>query len=97
MNNTIQKNKKIKIPGFSALRSHHIHSRSGILSSDATHASGGVVIFVIQGSSFSELSTSSLSSLDPYSDYLGINMSLNNSSHSLFLMCTPPYSLLPDR
>ena len=34
---------------------------------------------------FSELSTSSLSSLDPYSDYLGINISLNNSSSLSFL------------
>ena len=52
-----------RIPGFSALRSDHTHSRSGILSSDATHASGGVVIFVRQGLSFSELSTTSLRSI----------------------------------
>ena len=73
------------IPGFSALRSDRTHSRSGILSSDTTHASGGVVIFVRQGLSFSELSTSSLSSLDPYSDYVGMNISLNNSSSLSFL------------
>ena len=54
-----------RIPGFSALHSDHTHSRSGILSPDDTHASGGVVIFVRQGLSFSELSTSSLSSFDP--------------------------------
>ena len=40
---------------------------------------------------FSELSTSSLSSLDPYSDYVGINISLNNSSSVSFLnVCVPP-------
>ena len=50
-----------RIPGFSALRSDRTHFRSGILSPDATHASGGVVTFVRQGLSFSELSTSSLS------------------------------------
>ena len=55
------------------------------LSSDTTHAIGGVVIFVRQGLSFSQLSTSSLSSLDPYSDYVGINISLNNSSSVSFL------------
>ena len=38
-----------RIPGFSALRSDCTHSRSGILSPDATHASGGVVIFVREG------------------------------------------------
>ena len=57
-----------RISGFSALHSDRTHSRSGILSPDATHASGDVIIFVRQGLSFSELSTSSLSSLDPYSD-----------------------------
>ena len=57
-----------RIPVFSALRSDRTHSRSGIFSTDATHASGGILIFVRQGLSFPELSTSSLSSLDPYSD-----------------------------
>ena len=86
-----------RIPGFSVLRSDRTHSRSGILSSDASHASGGVVIFVRQGLSFSELSTTSLSSLDPYSDYVGVNISLNKSSSVSFLnVYAPPYSLLPN-
>ena len=87
------------LSGFPALRSDRTHSRSGILSRDTTHASGGVVIFVKQGLSFSELSTSSLSSLDPYSDYVGVNISLNNSSLVSFLnvYAPPPYSLLFDR
>ena len=79
-----------RIPGFSALHSDRTHSRSGILSSDTTHASGGVVIFVRQGLSFSELFTSSLSSLDPYSDYVGVNISLNNSSSLSFLNVYAP-------
>ena len=74
-----------RIPGFYALRSDRTHCRSGILSRDATHASGGVIIFVRQGLSFSELFTSSLFSLDPYSDYVGVKISLNNSSSLLFL------------
>ena len=85
-----------RIPGFSALRSDCTHSRSGILSSDTTHPSGGVVIFIRQGLSFSELSTSSLSSLDPYSDYVGINISLNNSSLLSFLnVYAPPICSSP--
>ena len=85
-----------RIPGFSVLRSDRTHSRSGILSSDATHASGGVVIFVRQGLSFSELSTTSLSSLDPYSDYVGVNISLNKSSSVSFLnMYAPPIRSSP--
>ena len=78
------------IPGFSALRSDCTHSRSGILSPDTTNASGGVIIFVRQGLSFSELSTSSLSLLDPYSDYVGVKISLNKSSLVSFLNVHAP-------
>ena len=74
-----------RIFGFSALRSDRSHIRSGIFSTDATHASGSIIIFVRQGLSFSEFSTSSLSSLDPCSDYVEINISLNNSSSLSFL------------
>ena len=84
-----------RIPGFSALRSDRTHSRSGILSSDTTHSSG-VVIFVRQGLSFFKLSTSALSSLDPYSDYVGINNSLNNSFSVSFLnVYAPPICSYP--
>ena len=89
-------NSSFRIPRFSALRSDRIHSRSGILSPDTTHASGGIVIFVWQGLAFSELSTSTLSSLDPYSDYVGINISLNNSSSVSFLnVYAPPIRSSP--
>ena len=85
-----------RIPGFFALRSDHTHSWSGILSRDATNASGGVIIFIRQGLSFSELSTSSLSLLDPYSDYVGINISFNNSSSVSFLnLYAPPIRSSP--
>ena len=75
----------LRIPGLSALHSDHTHFRSGILSSDSTHASGGVVIFVRHGLSFSELFISSLSLLDLYCNYVGVNISLNNSSSLSFL------------
>ena len=75
-----------RIPGFSVLHSDRTYSRSGILSSDTTHASGGVVIFVRQGLSFSELSTTSLSSVDPYSDYVGSTSLLTTPPRSVFLM-----------
>ena len=85
-----------QIRGFCALHSDCTHSRSGILFPDATHASGGVIIFVRQGLSFSKLSTSSLSSLDPYSDYVGVNISLNNSSSLSFLnVYAPPICSFP--
>ena len=75
---------------FSALCSDRTHSRSDILSRDTTHASGGVVIFVRQGLSFSKLSISSFSLLYPYSDYVGVNISLNNSSSLSFLNVYAP-------
>ena len=71
------------IPGFSALQFYGTQSRSGIFSTDVADASGGVIIFVKQGLFFSELSTSSLSLLGPYSDYVEVNISLNASSSSL--------------
>ena len=79
-----------RIPGFSALRSDGTHSQSGIFSTNVTDASGGVIIFVRQGLSFSELSTSSLSSPDPYSDYVEVNISLNDSSSLSFLNVYAP-------
>ena len=74
----------VQILGISALRSDRTHYRSGILSSDATHASGGVIIFIRQGLSFSELSISSFSLRHPYFDYVEVNISLNNSSSLSF-------------
>ena len=90
MQSNLNSTSSFRIPGFSVLRSDRTHFRSGIFSSDTTHTSGGVVIFVRQGLSFSELSTPSLSSLDPYSDYVGINISLNNSSSLSFLNVYAP-------
>ena len=86
-----------RVPGFSVLRSDRTHSRSGILSSDATHASGGVVIFVRRGLSFSELFTTSLSLLDLYSDYVGVNIPLNKSSSVSFLNAYAPLFAPPQR
>ena len=46
--------------------------------------------------SFSKLSTSSLSSLDPYSDNVGVNISINNSSSFSFLnVYAPPIHSSP--
>ena len=79
-----------RIPRFSALRSDCSHSLSGIFSTDVTDASGGVIIFVRQGLSFPELSTSSLSSFDPYSNCVEVNISLNDSCSFSFLNVYAP-------
>ena len=85
-----------RIPGFSALRSDCTHNRSGIFSANATNASGGIIIFVKQGLSFSEHSTFSLSSLDSYSESVGVNISLNDSSSLSFpYVYAPPFCSSP--
>ena len=63
---------------------------------DVMHASGSVIIFIRQGLSFSEFSTFSLSSLNPYSDYIGVYNSLNNSSSLSFHNVYAPHFLLSD-
>ena len=71
-----------------------------ILSPHTTHASGGgVIIYVRQGLFFSELSTYSISSLDPYSDDVGVNISPNNYSLSFLNAYAPPIrsSLIDNR
>ena len=73
-----------QIPGFSTLRSDHTHSLSGIVISRTLVAalsflSGRVYPFL------NFLPSLSLSSLDLYSDYVGVNISLNNSSLLTFL------------
>ena len=78
-----------RIPGFSALHSDCTHSWSGILSCDATHTSGSVIIFVRQGLPFSELSMSF-----PL-DYVGVTSLLTTPPRSL--MCMHPYSLFPNK
>ena len=72
-----------------SLRSDRIHSQSGILALDATHTSSSVIISVRQGLYFSELATSS-PLLDPYDDYVKVNISLNNNSLLSFLNVYAP-------
>ena len=86
-----------RIPGFSVLRFNCTYSRFSIFSIDTTHASGSIIIFVMQGLSFSEFSTSSLSSLDPftYSDYAGVNISLNDFSLSFLNAYSSPICSSP--
>ena len=79
-----------RISEYSALRSHSTHSSSGIFSPQDPHASGGVIIFVMQGLFFSELFTNPLSLLDSYCDHIGVNISLNNSSSPSFLNTYDP-------
>ena len=60
------------------------------------HASGDIIIVARQGLSFSKLSASSLPSFDPYSDYVGVSISLNNFFALSFLnVYAPPFRFSP--
>ena len=77
-----------------SLLSDCTYSRSGIFSFDDPHANGGVIIFVRQGSSVCKLFAFSVSSLDPYSNYVGISSLLNNFySLSLLMFVFPLFAL----
>ena len=79
-----------RIPGYTSFRSDRTHSRSGNLAPNDSHIGGGVITFVRQGLSPSQFSTDSLSSLDPYSDYVGVTIPCLNSSPLSFLNVYAP-------
>ena len=62
----------------------HTCSKSSSRSLDDSHTRGDVVIFVRHGLFFSKLSTSTLSSFDSYSSYVGVKILLNSSSPLFF-------------
>ena len=79
-----------QIPGFSALRSDRAHSQSGLfllmpctIAAVSTFSSSKVL-------SFCALSTISLSLLDPNSNFVQVNPSLNNSSSFSFILVHSP-------
>ena len=79
------------IPGYISFRSDRTRSRSDNPASTDSHIGGGVVTFVRKGLSASQFSTDSLSSLDPYTDYVGVTIPcLNSSSLSFLNVYAPP-------
>ena len=78
---------------FSGLRSNSTHSPSGIFTPVAV-PSFRVIVLSSLGRIYPSLNSLpffSFSSLDPCSDYVGVNISLNSSSSlSFFNVCAPP-------
>ena len=77
---------------LNSLRFDRIHSRSGVFFPDVSHAGGDVIIFVRQGL-FSKVCTFSVSSLDPYSDYVGDQHLIKQLLFVLFPCLCSPYSV----
>ena len=77
--------KKFEIPGNSTLHRDRTFGRQGHVSA-GTHITGGDVLILIHSDlAFSPVSVSSLSSQDPYSDYICVKVLFSNHSPLQFL------------
>ena len=83
--------KKFQIPGYSTLRTDRTFGRQGPVSSGAHNTGGGVLTLIHSDLAFSHVSVSSLSSQDPYSDYISVKVRFSNHSPLQFLnLYSPP-------
>ena len=73
-----------RIPGYKTLQKNRFMTRRGTTNSMG-NLGGGVLILVKNGLSYTSLSTQSLSSLDPSSDYLAIAVKIKGAALYIFL------------
>ena len=79
-----------RIPGYKTLQKNRFMTRRGTTNSTG-NLGGGVLILVKNGLSYTLLSTQSLSSLDPSSDYLAIAVKIKEAAPiHLFNVYVPP-------
>ena len=79
-----------RIPGYKTLQKNLFMTRRGTTNSMG-NLGGGVLILVKNGLSYTSLSTQSLSSLDPSSDYLAIAVKIKGAAPiHLFNVYVPP-------
>ena len=79
-----------RIPGYKTLQKNRSMTRRGTTISTG-NLGGGVLILVKNGLTYTSLSTQSLSSLDPSSDYLAITVKIKGASPiHLFNVYVPP-------
>ena len=79
-----------RIPSCKTLQKNHSMTRRGTTNSTG-NLGGGVLILVKKGLTYTSLSTQSLSSLDPSSDYLAIAVKVKGASPiHLFNVYVPP-------
>ena len=80
-----------RIPGYKTLQKNRFMTRRGNTNSTGNLGGGGVLILVKYGLSCTSLSTQSLSSLDPSSDYLAIAVKIKGAAPiHLFNVYVPP-------
>ena len=89
-------NKKFQIPGYFTLSTDRTFGRQGPVSSGTHHTGGGVLTLIHSDLAFSPVSVSSLSSQDPYSDYIYVKVLFSNHSLLQFLnLYSPPIRSTP--
>ena len=76
---------KFRVPGCSALRADRTFGRQGPVSSGTHNTDGGVLTLIHSDLAFSPVSVISLSSQDPYSNYICVKVLFSNQSPLLFL------------
>ena len=88
--------KKFQIPGYYTLRTDRTFGRQGHVSSGTHNIGGGVLTLIHSDLAFSPVSVSSLSSQDPYSDYICVKVLLSKHSPLQFLnLYSPPIRSTP--
>ena len=84
--------KKFQMPGYYTLHTDRTFGRQGPVSTG-----GGVLNLIRTDLAFSPISVSSLSSQDPYSDYICVKVLFSNHSPLQFLnLYCPPIRSIPD-
>ena len=88
--------KKFPIPGYSTPRTDRTFARQGPVFSGGHNTGGGVLTLIHSDQAFSPGSVSSLSSKDPYSDYIcAIVLFSNHSPLQFFNFYSPPIRSTP--
>ena len=88
--------KKFQISGYSTLRTDRTFARQGPVSYGSQNTGGGVLAFIHSDLAFSPVSVSSLSSQDPFSDYICVKVLFSNYSPLQFLnLYSPPIRSTP--
>ena len=88
--------KRFQILGYYTLRTDRTFGRQGPVSSGTHNTGGGVLILIHSDLAFSSVSVSSLSSQDPYTDYICVKVLLSNHSPFEFLnLYSPPIRNTP--
>ena len=78
------------IPNYSCVRADRTVARGRGRDGATHHCGGGVLTLIKRGIPYTEQSSSRFSSIDPFSDFLLLDVHLNNSTYSFLNVYSPP-------